>query len=314
MDENDSSGRRRPLPSLVGLQAFEAAARHTSFRDAADEMAITPTAVSHRIRGLEEHLGVKLFERRPRKVSVTEAGAVLLDHLGPAFQGIRGGCDAVARFGGNRTYTITLTSVLSALWLTPRLDALRSRMPGIGLRILATEDVADLHAHEADFAIRHFAHKTDLKSLEAVWLGRDLLYPCASPALIGRSGKTLASLPLIHFEVNNPTHHKQSWEEWFGRHGHMSSRKNDLDTTFSNEIQAFYATLAGQGVGLISRTLAQDFIDRGLLTVIDDRHIEGAELALLRRENALAGSLENSLWNWLRVSLSEWKSTSAITP
>src|SRR4051794_20350982 len=144
-----------PLPPLVELRAFEAAARHLSFRKAAAEVGVTPTAISHQIRLLERYCGCALFRRRPRPLSLTEAGARL-------FPAIRGGLDvfataiaAVKQDRDRQPLRVTTTNAFASRWLVPRLPAWRKLHPDVPLEVIGTDSVLDLQAGDSDVAIRY---------------------------------------------------------------------------------------------------------------------------------------------------------------
>src|SRR6516225_8888343 len=124
------------LPPLIELRAFDAAARHLSFRKAAAELGVTPTAISHQIRLLERYCGCALFRRRPRPISLTHAGARL-------FPAIRAGLEAFA-----------------SRWLVPRLPIWRKLHPDAPLEVIGTDSVLNLRAGDADVAIRYATGRT----------------------------------------------------------------------------------------------------------------------------------------------------------
>ena len=143
------------LPPLVELRAFDAAARHLSFKKAAAELGVTPTAISHQIRLLERYCGRALFRRRPRPLSLTDAGARL-------FPAIRGGLEAFAtaiaavkRDGDRQPLRVTTTNAFASRWLVPRLPAWRKLHPEAPLEVIGTDSVLDLHAGDGDVAIRY---------------------------------------------------------------------------------------------------------------------------------------------------------------
>src|ERR1043165_9939678 len=142
------------LPPLIELRAFDAAARHLSFKKAAAELGVTPTAISHQIRLLERYCGRALFRRRPRPLALTEAGARL-------FPIIRGGLDsfadalsAVHELPLERSLKVSTTNAFASRWLVPRLPSWREVHPGISLEIIGTDRVLNLQGGECDIAIR----------------------------------------------------------------------------------------------------------------------------------------------------------------
>ncbi len=186
-DEFNSSivfGMRR-LPPLGELRAFEAAARHMSFKLAAEELAVTPTAISHQIKLLEEFCGCQLFRRRPRPIVLTDAGIAL-------FPAIRDGMDTFAKSlyairndEKQKSLKVTATEAFASNWLVPRLSHWQKQQPGIALEVIGTQDVLDLNRGEADLAIRYmYAAPTDFESHELL---RDTFIAVCSPKLLSNN-------------------------------------------------------------------------------------------------------------------------------
>src|SRR6516165_7942493 len=143
------------LPPLTELRAFEAAARHMSFKTAANELGVTPTAVSHQIRLLEQYCGRTLFRRRPRPVSLTEAGARLFPVVRDGLEAFATALGKIRRKDDRQTLRITTTNAFAARWLVPRLPHWSKQRPGAPLDIVGTDGVLDLLAGDADVAIRY---------------------------------------------------------------------------------------------------------------------------------------------------------------
>src|SRR3954452_7278768 len=143
------------LPPLTELRAFEAAARHLSFKMAAAELYVTPTAISHQIKLLERYCGRILFRRRPRPLKLTTAGEQLFPVIRDGFETF-GDVLATVRAGatGGRL-RITATNAFAARWLVPRLPNWRAAHPRLKLDILGTDAVLDLRGGEVDVAIRY---------------------------------------------------------------------------------------------------------------------------------------------------------------
>lgn len=120
------------LPPLAALRAFEAAARHSSFKGAAAELGVTPTAISHQVRLLEEVVGVRLFDRHPGKARLTESGLQLSNGVSDAFRGMEEAVDRVRRERQRRVVTLSATTEFTGKWLVPRLESFHARHPGLG--------------------------------------------------------------------------------------------------------------------------------------------------------------------------------------
>ncbi|TAK76705.1 MAG: LysR family transcriptional regulator [Aquabacterium sp.] len=250
----------RRLPPLSALRAFEAAARHASFKLAAGELSLTPTAISHQVRALESQLGLKLFTRAVRSVRLTPEGEQLFPVLREGFDRF---AEAVGRLQAQRraAVTVSTTPAFAARWLLPHLPAFQSRHPGIDLRLHASNAVVDLEAGAADLAVR-YGHGS-YPGLDAWPLAEDSFAPVASPRLKLRDPRELARHTLIHFEWQRPDASHPSWKLW------ARAARLRLDTTsglhFTDESHAIAAAVAGQGVALLSLVLVRQELAQGLL-------------------------------------------------
>src|SRR3954471_16332633 len=171
------------LPPLIELRAFDAAARHLSFKKAAEELRVTPTAISHQIRLLERYCGRPLFRRRPRPLSLTDAGARL-------FPAIRGGLEAFAvaiaavkRDGKQQTLRVTTTNAFASRWLVPRLPMWRKLHPDVLLDVIGTDSVLDLQGGDGDVAIRFATSRARPADGIVNDLFSDTFWPVCSPRL-----------------------------------------------------------------------------------------------------------------------------------
>src|SRR5437763_4977179 len=143
------------LPPLSALRAFEAAARLKSFSRAADELSVTPAAISHQIHALEEDLGVRLFHRGNRAIELTESARLLLPGLSEAFAGIQASVRRLRAHNDTGTLTVTASPSFAAKWLVVRLNRFQEHWPDIDVRISATDTVVDPSASDFDIAIRY---------------------------------------------------------------------------------------------------------------------------------------------------------------
>src|ERR1700757_4638314 len=143
------------LPPLSALRAFEAAARQMSFSKAADELHVTPAAISHQIHALEQDLGVKLFHRLNRSIELTPSARVLLPGLTEAFAGIQSSVRRLRAHNDTGTLTVTASPSFAAKWLVVRLHRFQERWPEIDVRISATDNVIDMTSGDFDIAIRY---------------------------------------------------------------------------------------------------------------------------------------------------------------
>ena len=272
----------RVLPPLTELRAFEAAARHLSFKAAAAELAVTPTAVSHQIKLLEAFCGQPLFRRRPRPLSLTRAGDAL-------FVAVRNGLDtiaeglALARTGpADGRLRITTTNAFAARGLVPRLPQWRAAYPAIGLAVIGTDAVLDLNAGEADIAIRYAAAPPG--NLRCVELLRDTFHAMASPRLVGDPGSSLtmpqlARYPLIEAEWPPSDPQAPNWRRWRSAAEQAGEHTSDLPSlatlSFREELHAIEAAVRGQGVAICSDVLTQAELASGALVKVSPVTLPG---------------------------------------
>src|SRR2546421_9021618 len=169
------------LPSLNGLRAFEAAARHLSFMQAASELNVTQTAISHQIKRLEEELGVRLFVRQNRSLTLTQQAQEYLPGIRAAFNDLRLATDRLLRKDDDHVLTVSTLASLAAKWLLPRLSAFQEAHPGIDVRITTSTNLVDFQRDNVDAAIRY--GRGQWQGVRADWLMADELFPGCSPAL-----------------------------------------------------------------------------------------------------------------------------------
>ncbi|MGB3434556.1 LysR substrate-binding domain-containing protein [Achromobacter sp.] len=253
--------QRRSLP-LSGLRVFEAAARLGSFKAAAQELAVTPTAVSHQIRALEAQTGLALFDRHVRRVSLTEAGAQLYPVLRDGFDAFEAMLARLTQQRARTQVTISATNAFTVKWLVPRMADFRSQHPGIDLQLQASDDVVDLRSAAVDIAIRY--GRGPYPGLVAQPLFTDRFAPVANPRLGVSSPDDLAGVPLIRFNwkwshPDNPT-----WERWFDV-AQRSLPRQASELRFSDEGHAIQAAVAGHGVALVSLPLIAEELAAGHL-------------------------------------------------
>lgn len=181
----------RDLPPLSALRAFEAAARHLSFKKAAEELAVTPTAISHQVRQLEEWLGQQLFERHVRRVALTREGRELFPSLREGFDLMIRGIDALRTPPSQEVLTLSSTVAFTSKWLVPRVPAFRAACPGLDLRLHASDDAVDLRAGGVDLAIRY--GRGVHAGLRSELLLQDRFAPVCSPRTGGTARSSTSS-------------------------------------------------------------------------------------------------------------------------
>jgi LysR family glycine cleavage system transcriptional activator len=252
----------RRLPPLHALRAFEAAARHGSFKKAAAELFVTPTAVSHHVRVLETALGVKLFERHAKGTELTAHGRQLYPVLREGFDAF---AEAIARLKSRKVRTVvtlSATVAFTARWLAPRVPAFHKEHPNIDLRLHASDETVDLRSGMADAAIRFGRGKYE--GLAAEPLYAESFAPVCSPRLALREPRDLANHTMIHFEWRRQRRDNPTWHRWLRETG-LPDLAPKADLIFTDESQAIQAALAGHGVALLALSLVSDELERGTL-------------------------------------------------
>jgi len=205
---------KRQLPSLSAFKTFEAAARHKSFSRAAEELSVTPAAVSYLVRDLEAQLRLQLFSRQGRSVSLTAQGEALRDSVTQALDNIERTIERLREDDSRTRINVTTIPSFAMKWLVPRLNRFITRYPEVDVRIDMSRHVVDLNHGEMDVAIRF--GNGQFPGLQTDRLVHDSLFPVCSPALLKgpralRQPQDLARVPLIH-----PDFHLvgEAWPSW----------------------------------------------------------------------------------------------------
>jgi DNA-binding transcriptional LysR family regulator len=268
-----SENRLRSRPVSVGnLRALEAVARHLNFRLAAEELALTQSAVSRQVQALEDEVGVPLFLRHTRAVELTSAGAELLRAASPSLDRIDSAVRLIRQSAGRKTVTLNTWASFASMWLIPRLEAFQSEYPDIDIRIDATDKPIDLETSDADLALR-YTHPEKVGK-DAIRLFGEQLTPVASPWLLKgtkqlRRGADLAHHALIEAGDHHRTQHLQwlTWRRWLDSNGHTKLEpKRWLYFNYAHQI--LQAALTGQGVALARMPLVADSLANGNLVEI----------------------------------------------
>jgi LysR family transcriptional regulator, glycine cleavage system transcriptional activator len=246
-----------PLP-LAALRTFEAAARHGNFSRAAEELHLTHGAISHQMKSLEQTLGVALFRRNRRGVSVTPAGTALAAVVRDALERIARGIDAL-RDRAPRALTVSVLPAFATHWLIPRLADFQAAHPDIEVNIRAGQALVDFTRDDVDLAVRY--GPGTWPGLTATRLMEEHVFPVCSPGFAGgRLPRTLAGLaraPLLH----SPT---QPWDEWFHALGATPPARH-RGPSFSEAELLLRAALDGLGVALARSVLARPDLEAGRL-------------------------------------------------
>lgn len=255
------------LPPLSALRAFEATARHLSFTRAADELFVTPAAISHQIHALEQDLGVRLFRRLNRSIELTASGRVLLPGLSQAFAEIHASLRRLRAHNDTGTLTVTASPSFAAKWLVLRLNRFQQRCPEIDVRISATDEVVDLTQGDFDIAIRYGTGRYPGLAVELLFTNE--VFPACSPHLLAagpplRTPEDLRHHPLIHDQAVERDPLVPTWAMWLKAAG-VKDIPASGGLSFNNMHLALDAAIAGHGVVLAYSTIAAADIAAGRL-------------------------------------------------
>ncbi len=299
MGDNFSSmtSPARRLPPMSALRAFEAAARHGSFKKAAAELAVTPAAVSHRIRALEDYLGLRLFDRQVRQVSLTPAGSQLYPVLEQGFDMFDVAIRRLVAPAGRERVTISATNAFVAKWLVPRVASFRAEHPDIDLQLHASDAVVDLSSHAFDIAIRYGRGPYPGSRSEVLFA--DAYIPVINPMLPVRSHADMAASPLIHFDWQKASPDNPTWTRWHAEAG-IELRATQAELRYSDESHAIQAAVAGQGIALLSQALVADEIAAGRLMQPFGPEVSGYTYHLVTRAKSHPGASVTAVMDWLR--------------
>lgn len=254
------------LPSLNGLRAFEAAARHLSFTLAAAELNVTQTAISHQIKRLEEELGLRLFIRKNRALALTPKAKDYLPGVRAAFNDLRLATDRLLRKDDDNVLTISTLSSLAAKWLLPRLSTFQEAHPSIDVRITTSTGLVDFRSGDVDAAIRY--GRGHWPGLRTQWLMADELFPVCSPVLLNgdkplRVPEDLAHHTLLHSSGG----FEDDWRQWLTAAGLPANISKQRGVTFDVSFMTVQAAIDGIGVAMGRTSYVQDDIAKGRLVV-----------------------------------------------
>ena len=251
------------LPSLNGLRAFEAAARHLSFTNAALELNVTQTAISHQIRRLEEELGLRLFERKNRSLVLTPKAAEYLPGIRAAFQDLRFATDRLLLKDDDKVLTISLMTSLATKWLLPRLSGFQEKHPQIDVRITTSSDLVDFRRGDVDAAIRY--GRGQWKDVRADWLMADQMFPVCSPELLKGANALKAPEDIARFTLLHTKAYGDDWRLWLTAAGLPAAIARNPGLTFDLSFMTVQAAIDGIGIAIGHTAFVQDDIAKGRL-------------------------------------------------
>ncbi|CCE02553.1 LysR substrate-binding domain-containing protein [Bradyrhizobium sp. STM 3809] len=283
---------------ISSIKAFEAAARTGSFRDAANELHLTPSAVSHAIRKLEATLRTVLFERTARSVRLTPAGENLMRHAGAAFDQLRRGLEEVAARGPQLVRVHSAPS-FAAQWLTPRLARFLAAHPKLEVRLAANTDYARFKNDDFDIDIVY--GQPHAEGAEVVPLAEETVTPLCAPALAAsiRRPADLFEHTLIRSDMK-----QVQWQQWFAANGLEAPALHGM--RFDRSFLALATAAEGLGVALESTLLAERELASGRLVAplagrANDVRYVGHRLVIPRTQHQR--SAVRAFADWIRSEL-----------
>lgn len=269
----------RKLPPLNGLRAFEAAARHLSFSRAAEELFVTPAAISHQIKGLEDFLGITLFKRMPRAVILTEDAQTILPLVSEAFDRLDQAAYMIKENKTTGVLTVSSAPTFAQKWLLPNLDSFTDAYPDINVRLDARLNTVDFEKDGVDIGVR--LGNGQYPGLRTDRLFAETVIPVCHPKLLEgdhplKSPEDLKYHQLIHVDWGNKIEGPiPDWMMWL-----KSAGIEDVDSSrgpvFTVEGMAIESAVKGIGVALASTYAVRDDVEKGNLVIPFNRTIEAA--------------------------------------
>lgn len=266
---------KHSLPPLNAIRAFEAAARHGGYVAAADELGVSPAAVSQQVRNLEDFLGKQLFRRYNNRIALTDAGQTIYSGAATALQSISAMTEQVVTGRARARLVVSCVPSMAERWIAPRLAAWRLRMPNFRFELRSEEDLVDFSRHEIDLRLSYGQnHYPDLVTIPLV---QDEVVPMCGPAYTGRNPEALraglAAVPdddLIHTNwgpsfVSHPT-----WQLWLEAWGGRVPDETRGYRVGSSSL-ALDLAVRGVGVALGQRHMGADDLAAGRLVVLDEQ-------------------------------------------
>lgn len=267
----------RRLPPLNALRAFEAAARHLSFSKAADELNVTPAAVSHQVKSLEEWAGGPLFRRLTREIRLTETGQAALPLLTDGLDRLTEGAERLRSEEETGVLTVTSAPTFAGKWLVPRLDRFNALYPDISIRVDASMSLLDFERDNVDCALRFGSG--DYPGMHVERMFGEQTLPVCSPDLLASADPPITEpadllrFRLLHVNWAGRNDFQPDWLSWFAAAG-VELDRVPPGPTFTLESLAIEAAIKGQGIVLVNTTITRDDVAGGRLAIPFDLSVE----------------------------------------
>lgn len=305
--------RKKELPSFSALIAFEAAARHQSFKRAADELCISQAAISRQIRLLEKNLGGELFERRHRAVSLNEDGQYFLDAVSQGLNRIGTAANTLRKRHEHNGITIGLVSSLSVFFLAPRIGEFRKQYPDIDTYMISMDTNPDPVKDSFDIMVR--MDRSCHADYEATLLFSEEVFPVCSPAYLEKNGPVSSIDDLFQHALLNADDDRWrgfpwqpiNWESWFREFGREF--KSYDGPQYSNYQMMFNTVLSGYGICLGWRHLVGDLLKNGdLVRPINESIKPDREHYILIRKSLLERKSVRAFKDWFLNEINQMNS------
>ena len=250
------------LPPFAALRAFQAAATHDRYRDAAETLGVTESAISHQVQRLEAFLRTPLFDRSGKRPRLTDAGRQYLEQIEPALRQIHAATESLLPASGRSTVRLTLPPSLAVTWLIPKLGAFERAYPEIDLQLIPTTRVTDLAREQIDLGIRHGKGAWD--DVEATFLLEETATPVCAPGYFDPIPTEPSPEVLVRARIIVNANIPDEWDEWARARGVDLSVVGDRLSLDAME-QTLQVAESGHGIAMGRRPVVDSWLERGRL-------------------------------------------------
>lgn len=293
----------RRLPPLNALRVFDAAARHGSFNRASEELCVTPSAVSHQLKSLEEFLGVELFKREKRTISLTPAGERYLPSVQMALNEIELATRKLITSPNSNVVNVSVAPAFLTRWLVPRITQFQEKHPEIELRLESSIDYIDFENSDTDMAV--YYGKGHWSGIESHLMRNIYLTPVVSPKLLEEKGGLKRAADLAKFTLINVTGRNHEWSKILQKLG-VSITSVEHTISFSSTSLAVSAAAEGIGVALADMALLQRELDSGRLVAPLDVCLDSHNaFYLVYKENRSLTPAMEAFRDWILTEMKE---------
>lgn len=286
------------LPPLTSLQAFEAVSRHMSIKLAAEELLLTPTAISHRLKTLETQLDTQLFHRLTRSLKLTTEGAILRPFVSDAFRNLNLGIAQLSTDEVEGELVLTTTRSFAWSWLSPRLPKFSQLYPQLEVKVIASDTVLDFARFSVDVSIRYTDSPDPTE--HAAWVLDDYVTPICSRRLEKkiRTAEDLLASDLVEYEWLGFRDGDPNWRAWFASVGIDGSAIRPI-ASFSDEIMCIEAAMDNRAAALVSIIAASREIERGRIAAPIPRVLKDRSYYLVCPMDRAQSAKVRAFQDWL---------------